>query len=351
MKLRNRLVAIAMTAVMTVGQSLAVYASESDNATEVTEEVVISEAEEETAEEVIIEDEYADVVEEAVSEEEPVEVMNDAVEAGTAITFDQNDVISKEILGYDEEGNEQFRMIVASSGAAAFNKYAYADEPKRLEISDVIYPMDGNPVSLDTTIEYNSAINYRSRKIKAKEDLSARVSKSGLYDVARSLSPTGNISEEIISWKMTAKKNKNAGTAAYFTVKASVKKSVAKSFGITGKSLKKLKKAVKIFNKAAKKQKAFFIIDPLVLDYCPLWLDVYGYTRFGLITITKVKLHAPMEEGQENYPESMMGKWPVISSKDYKAKKQGGFSWKVTITAKQKNVIGNRERVFTPDSK
>ncbi|MCR4584957.1 MAG: hypothetical protein K5686_04465 [Lachnospiraceae bacterium] len=358
--MKKRVMALLLSTVMVLGETMTVFAQE--DTVEVVEEAVVEAEEEDEAEEVVVETEdNTDVYVEdaAVVEEADVNTASDAAESAISntedfvknISFDQSDVITKEVLGYDEEGNEQFKLIISAPGASLTGKYAYVNNKTTLNITGVDYSLDGKTIMLNSTVEYLSKINYRAKKISPEKDLAAKIVKSGLYDVAKSLSPTGTATDDVIKWKITAKKNKNAGAAAYFTIKASVNKKAAKNCGITGKNLKKLKKAAKILNKAAKKEKAFFVIDPIVLDYCPLYLEVFGYSRFGINTITKVKLHAPLKEGEENYygNETKMKKWPVIPSKEYKAKKQGGLgTWKVTIIPKQKSVVGG-ERVFTPN--
>ncbi|MBR5422173.1 MAG: hypothetical protein IK115_13600 [Lachnospiraceae bacterium] len=127
-----------------------------------------------------------------------------------------------------------------------------------LIVSDPV-TIGGKSYSFSAEVAYYSRVLYSGKKIKADTDLQAVPVSTDLEELARELTNAADVSG-LIQWKFSAKKNKKCGSDAYFTVKAAVNKSVAKSIGLKGKALTNFKKALKKFNKAAGAVKMRFSI-------------------------------------------------------------------------------------------
>ena len=123
---------------------------------------------------------------------------------------------------------------------------------KPITINDKIY-------NLHADIAYYAQVLYTGKKIKPLTQLFANAASPDLEELAMDLTGAKDASG-LIKWTYTAKKNKKCSDKAYFTVKASVKKSVRKSIGLKGKALRKFNKGLKQLNKAAKSVKFGFMI-------------------------------------------------------------------------------------------
>lgn len=205
--------------------------------------------------------------------------------------------------------------------------------------------INGTVVPLNATVNFANTTGYKARKIKVKEDLFGEVPASSLYDYAKTLSTTGNVTKDVITWKYVAKKNKNANSGSYFYLKASVaKKGVTTAQGITGKNLKQLKKAVSAFNKAAKKKenRISFTITPInafeMLNERTMVPIVNK--KFGIIFHSFSHFRARLEpEKQPEYSSTLnYKKWTKISNKEFIKSKVSGTTYK--FIPKNKNVTG-----------
>ena len=275
--------------------------------------------------------------------------------------IEDNIDFTKEYVVEDGEYTYVYNMEPIDSVAIAENGYASSEFPEdfvveegdlqnaaashiRLEgaksetIEAGVFEANGELYNISTSIIYNSMISYRGRKIKAYDDkkvgLNATVTNSGLYNLAASLSTSGTVNADIIKWKFTTKKNKDANSNSYFTVKASVSSKIAKQFGIKGKALKTLKKAVKQFNKTAKTNKLYFYINPVNLDYLWDYRDYYSffkltksvYSGFRLISRTEtVELRVRIDESQPvSITKYTVKKWSKPSKKEVSIVKEAG---------------------------
>lgn len=177
--------------------------------------------------------EDADVIEEVIYEED---------EVSEEVTTAEEVVCPKEYVPATEEASkENVRKIT----------YAYV-------IADPI-AIDEKNYDLIAYITYYRVVKYSGKKIKAGTDLFAQVTSQELDTLAKDLSGATDVSG-LVKWKFSAKKNKKCSDKAYFIVKGTVQRSVAKSIGLKGKKLKKFKKALGKINKAAKKMKLRFTI-------------------------------------------------------------------------------------------
>ncbi len=148
-----------------------------------------------------------------------------------------------------------------------YDDFIYAKDYQTVTLSADPIEINGSIFPVNVTVGYNSRISYRAKAVK-EDKVCPTISGSGLYDIANVLSPAGTeVSPDVIKWKFTFKNNKLANKGAYFTVKASVDTKIAKQYGITGKTLKTLKKAVSRFNKMTGKKanRIPFTIDPYFL--------------------------------------------------------------------------------------
>ncbi len=348
--MKKRVLALMMSAVMLLSETLPVMATEDtvvvseDEA--VIEEVADAEADEEIEDvvfdsEIVVEDLPA-----AVDETADAEL---AAEAATEL-IDGLEVVDKQVEINEEAGLEIVTLTAKISPDAATvadaGTYWQLGGESTLNIAGGAFMANGKSYDLNTNVMYYSIVNYRARNIKPVDDLKAEVVKSGIYDLAKDLTVTGAFNPEVIKWKFSAKKAKNAGAAAAsFTVKASVDKNIAKSLGITGKSLKTLKKAAKQLSKVAKKTKALFTINPANLQALNAFGDVYiSITMYyNLFTRAFVKWgkFAFRVRLEENAPTDKT-KWKKLPAKDFKKKiVKAGNGCNITITPKNKNLVGD----------
>ena len=285
--MKKKLLAFVLSAMMLTESVLPVVAADdvdvvvSENAAEeVTEDAVAEEeaATEETAAEEVTED----VVEEEPVFEEALTEIDDTVKpyAYEEIVISEKDGekiaegYSYYLMRFNEDGTSEILSaddiddIEEDFVSESATPHIYSNNAKSHRIEADPFEIDGKTFPLNAIVTYNYNISYREKAVKAVDHLNANVStSSGLYSIANSLSTAGNVSQDIFKWKYTMKKNKAANSESYFTVKASVNTKVAKKqFGITGKSLSKLKKAVRSFNKAAKKDHIMFNIDQVDFD-------------------------------------------------------------------------------------
>ncbi len=107
---------------------------------------------------------------------------------------------------------------------------------------------------INFTIDYQEKTGYKKSGIKVKADIKPVITDSVLYDYAKELSVTGDITEDIIKWTFPVKNNKKVYSESYFTVKAKINVKRAKACGITGSKLKELKKIVAAFNHQSKRK-------------------------------------------------------------------------------------------------
>ncbi|MCR5120262.1 MAG: hypothetical protein K6B44_11685 [Lachnospiraceae bacterium] len=197
-------------------------------------------------------------------------------------------------------------VIVGGSGSIEGNS-----------INAGVIDINGKVYTITGEVSYLDEIGYRARKIKPDTDLGAKIKNCTVYDIIKDLASTSVGAENMISAKFTAKKNTNAGTACYFTVKLKLDKSLAKDYGITGANLKKLQKAVKMFNKAAAKKSArsYFTITPINVTEAGPFIGEY--------TSSRKKIKAIYCRLEDNQPEDTQfyKQWTKIPKKDYKLKK------------------------------
>ncbi len=209
------------------------------------------------------------------------------------------------------------------------------------------FMVDGAALPLTASVRYAEKINYKARKIKIDADLSAKVTESGLYDIARKLSATGNVTNDVIIFSFAAKKNVNANSGSYYYLKAKVaKKSVTTAMGITGKNLKQLKKAVSAFNKQAKKKanRIYFNITPInALEMLgnKTMIPVVNRNKYTGVFKSFSHFRARLEpDKQPPYSDELNYKqWTKISNKEFKKKKIGPTTY--MFTPKNKNVVGS----------
>lgn len=257
----------------------------------------------------------------------------------------------------DLEEGEYFYDIAASEDDVIIDEYSVdMDVPSYIFTDDssekVIIAnatIQGNAYDLSTTVVYDTKISYRARKIKPYEDLGARVTSSGLNNLVQELATGSGDISSIIQWKFKAKKNVNAASDSFFTVKASVNKSLAKNAGITGKSLKTLNKAVKAFNKAAKAKtsRLGFMIVPINVDQMRAEKGITAVGKYtGWFFATEFAGYSHMRGRLEpDQPDSVSSStyknWTKLSKKDFKVKKVKGQAKTYNVEPKGKNFYGN----------
>ena len=248
--------------------------------------------------------------------------------------------------------------------AATTFSYIYARNEKTATLNAGTYEVNGSVYNVNAAIAYYSNISYRAKKIKP-EKLNIHVTKSGLYDIASALAIPGTYSSDVIKWKFTMKNNKTVNYKAnpkkdgYFTVKASVNTKIAKQMGIKGKTLTKLKKAVKQFNKVAKTVECRipYTIDPVNVDVVFSDPDqflfgdlIITYQNSWGLTWTENKGRQFRIRMDEDQPYSITGKtykkWTKPASSDIKIKKgnvvaPNGRTYKYTVTPQFKNFVGS----------
>ncbi len=370
--MKKRLLAGLLSFTMLTAEVLPVIAA--DDAV-VSENAVVEE--DETDAEAVIEEDATDaeeavIEEDAVVEEEEVELtpeeeaIFDNLEAGERYEVkDGNNTIVYELLPVDNvlssisvaEDTDNYQEESVYDATTTSHIYATAYKTATLTADPI--EINGKVYYINSTVGFNSRISYRAKKVKA-DKLNPTITSSSLYDIANALVPSGTkVSSDVIKWKFSIKKNKLANKGAYFTVKASVATKVAKQYGITGKALKVLKKAVSKFNKVAKKKEnriAFNIdainLDPILFDssVCQFW---YGsittiYSNGG-ISVRKIPTHIRLRL-DESQPEVATKynytKWTKPSKKDVKLVKLKDSEaelygyWHYQVTPMNKNYTG-----------
>ena len=338
--MKKRIIALALSAIMLLGETLPVKAENDITAVSEneTERDVFADGEEVTAEEcidtsVIAEDGAADAI--CDDESEIIIDEEEAEEAEAAVS-------GENVLCFADESVRQ--SITCDEFETIQTEAAYATTSGTVNAGSI--DIDGKLYMLNATVEYQPAIAYRAKKINAENDLHANVSSSSLYGLAKDLSATGSVTKEIITWKCIAKKNKNATDDSHFILKAKVAKtSVAKAQGISGKSLSKLKKAVKAFNKAAKirSNAISFRITPInaaemYYSNPPTMWPVVVY-RWGIIFVKFSHFRARLNPEKQPVFSTTMNykKWSKISNKEFTISKSGST---YTFTPNNKNVTG-----------
>ena len=339
--MKKRVLALMMSAVMLLGETLPVMAIEDTVAVsedEITSEVIDADVEDES--EVVAYETKDVIVEEAPAAETA------AVEEVAAAT--------EEINIEDIEGDE-FDCV------SLFDNYEVSGTPEAGSLSLIHKDFTNKtitggsfeadkPYNLDTTIAYRAGINYRARKIKPVEDLEVQATKSGLFDLAKDLTTTGSFTTEVITFKTKAKNNKNATSDAYFTVSAKVNKTVAKNLGIKGKPLKTLKKACKAFSKSAKTTKLTFEIIQNPIELLDAYNDIVPISTCNKWTGAYIKykeLRVRLDDGKQEAMPSNTRKWSgwkkwykiPKSEYSYEIIKRDGKVF-IKVTGKGKNYTG-----------
>ena len=340
--MKKRLLALILSAAMMTESVLPVVAADDV-------EVTASEnAAEEVAEDVVAEEEPAaeEVEEDAVAEEtaeiEDVELEDVVVEEDGEFTYVSGYKVSNFEKNSDIILDDETELDYAASGSS----HIYAKNKISVKVSsEEGIDIKGTNYPVNATVAFNSEISYRGRKIKPvekipkstkktkKDDLGANVvvTSSSLYSIANVLSTAGNVSSDIFKWTYTAKKNKDVAQDSYFTVKATVSSKIAKEYGIKGKDLKLLKKAVKLFNKYSKKNHIPFAIVPVNMGQVfenksfEMFQKILKTYRNGILISTEVvgvELRVRIDSTQPTYITNYSySKWTKVSSKDATIKK------------------------------
>ncbi len=313
MKARKRVLALLMSAVMLTGEAMTVFAQE-DASVAVSENEAVSEdaeAVDEAAapEETAVAEETAAAEETAVSEEsaavEEVVVAEGSAAEASEPAVDEVIEVSEEAGGFiiNDDG-EEVRVVPFNAAAAGCDDCLVINETtgtttvSRKNKTINAGSVDGIDGTVNVTVEFNGSVEYRGRKINAEKDLSVSVKESGIYSAASKMAGSP-VSKELITWKYSATKKKEAGSPSSFTVKAKLNKKVAKSYGIGGKNLKALNKAVKALNKAAKTDPVSFTIAPAdfgrLCDNNQVQVTLMYKVFLGLKTYTGYKMTAQLD--------------------------------------------------------
>ncbi len=195
---------------------------------------------------------------------QPVLATEDVTVSENEYAGEDVDVIEEEIA----EDDEAFEEVAISEEDSLTEEYAAAgaeaskENVRKITYAYIVadpYAIDEKSYDLIANVSYYRVVKHSGKKIKADKDLFAEVKSDELEPLAKALSGASDASG-LLKWKFSAKKNKKCSDKAYFIVKASVKKSVAKSMGLKGKKLNKFNKSLSKFNKAAKKTKLRFTI-------------------------------------------------------------------------------------------
>ncbi len=350
--MKKKLLAGILSFTMLAGQVLPVVAADdadvavSENETVVEESA--EEAAEETAEDESVETEAVEAeVDNDITDSIPVE--GELEEFGTAELVDYNfsnvEAFNDPSINLETNYNE----IVGAS--TPINDHIGVGQYQAALIDAGTINIDGVDYNLSAEISYYNIISYRGRKIKADELYPTMTKKFQIYDLAEKFTTKGVYSDDIITLKYSAKKNKDCTEDSYITVKASVNSKVAKKLGIKGKSLSKLKKAVKQFNKVAKKQHLPFSILQINADY--LWATnnmtaIGNYSGWIFLTFKSFReLRARLDVDQPAYKSSKdyWKKWTKLSKKDFTIEKVKGEARTYLITPKGRNFTGSPVKV------
>ena len=366
--MKKRLLALILSAAMMTESVLPVVAADdvevtaSENAAEaVSEDAVVEE--EPAAEEA--EETAAEDVEEVAAEGSIEEFVVDGKIDKDKIVESLESKGAKIIDVYEENGEvvvqAEYDVVFADNetadievgeaeiDAAESTYYMYPANATSKTYNVGAFDVKGTNVTLTATVKYYSTIYYRARAIKPATDLNATVSQeSGIYTVAKKLMPAGyTFNPEVIKWKFSPKKNKNANSDSKFIVKGTVNSKIAKQMGIKGKDLSLLKKAMKKLNKEMKYVKKkdgidnriSFTIKPLVLNDVQGGMKLWVVTHYGWggYRYTLSPIYCRLEASQP--VDFDKKKWSKIPKKEYIGKVLNVGN-KVEVTPKGKNVIG-----------
>lgn len=373
--MKKKLLAFVLSAMMLTESVLPVVAADdvdvvvSENAAEeVTEDAV---AEEEAAtEETAAEEQSEEAVVEETAETEATEAEEAADVADAEVETDYLVISETEVMSAPfvvTSATESSDVDDQETEDVSATEHVVVGGLKTKTITADSIVINGKEYNIGATIKYNSYISFRSRQIKPDQDLGAAVTQSSLYNVARDLMTMGTFTTDVITWKWTAKKNKNAGTDACFNVKAVVNTKVAKQqLGIKGKSLSQLKKAVKKFNKVSTKkdEKIYFEItkvnakDVYDKDEYYAWAHYSGYfyplpfSSFKGLWL-RLEPDQPKSVNSSNYKQlTKVKKSDFKISVDKKYVLSGyGACVKVTMVPKEKNFTGDPIEIYFPRTK
>ncbi|MCR5250067.1 MAG: hypothetical protein K6E50_05620 [Lachnospiraceae bacterium] len=347
--MKKRILAGLLTFTMAVGQFMPVVAAGEDTEVVISAEETTEESSEEAAEAAEDAESDALVVDLATLSLEEREQLGELVES--KVISDQN--------GEKVVENVYELNVVFEGGLPDAAEYAdglYVEDPETLQASSIppyigvgtpltqnvataaTFSCDQGTFNLGTKVYYYTHINYRGKKVKPVDDLGATVTESGLYAMAEKLSGLSTVPHDLIKWKLTPKKNTKANGGAYFTIKASVNGKVAKSIGITKKTLTTYKKAVKEFNKAVKGFQFTFTIDPVNFDYMmsdwtryTSWtmhfVDYYLGNVYQYTEVVGPRVKCWIRPDQDPY---ITRKWTKPSAKDVSIKKNTDKKFRVT---------------------
>lgn len=356
--MKKKLLAFVLSAAMLTESVLPVVAADDVevSANEVVAEEEAAAEEETAAEEVVVAEDVEEsidayIVDGKISKEKIVESLEN--EGATILdAYEKNGEVVVEMVYQVSIDNQEAGDIVIEDDElidATSSYYMYPANPMIKTYNLGAFDVKGESVTLSADIGYYETIYYRTRAIKPAMDLYATVNpESGIYNIAKKLMPAGySFNTEVIKWKFTPRKNKNANSGSQFTVKASVNTKIAKQMGIKGKDLSILKKAVKKLNKEMKLVKKkdgidnriSFTIKPLILNDVTggMWLTVYRHYGFGGITYTLSPIYCRLEESQPTTYDKK--KWSKIPKKEYIGKVLNNGNT-VEVTPKGKNIAG-----------
>lgn len=356
--MKKKLMALILSAAMLTESVLPVVAADDVEVT--ASENAAEEVAEEAVEDVVVEEEPAAEEAEETAAEDVEEVAAEEVaetsedEAGVKtdyVVISESEVMAGPVavlFGTEDETVQEAEDVTAGDNAVVgFYKEVIIDAGT-ITINDKTY-------SVYTAFKYYDSISYRCRKIKPDKDLDVTITGCGLYNIARDLSTTGAFSPEVITWKMPAKKNTNAGTEASFNLKASVSSRVAKQLGIKGKSLSKLKKAVKQFNKVSTKKDArnYFEITKINLarvyqkkEYFA-WASYVGWITYKFSSFKSLWVRLEPEQPR-SVDDKTFKKLTKVKKSDFKITINKDFHIDgysrafvaITLTPKEKNFTG-----------
>ena len=371
--MKKKLLAGILSFTMLAGQVLPVVAADDVDVAVSENETVVEESAEEAAEETTASE---DAVEAEVVSDTVVEDFGPCIAYEEKVISDENgeqvlDCYAYYLVNFNEDGTisavspddistEDEEVLKAVNSSI----YAINDGGNKT-IDAGSFEVDGKSYALKTNFVFNNYISYRGKKLKAT-DLNIMVSESGLYNIASDLATPGSaIPYDLIKWKYTLKKNKDANSGSYFTVKATVNTKIAKNLGIKGKALSSLKKAAKAFSKVSKKEQIAFNIDPVVFDYmlqCGNGIivenSIIHKSWLGFVTSVDFKgisIHCRIRPDQPDIDMCFDSKGSAIkkyfkkltkpTKKDVEVKKIE--SRKYSITPMNKNYYGKNSYIYT----
>lgn len=349
--MKKKLLALILSAAMLTESVLPVVAADDVEVT--ASENAAEEVAEEVAEDVVAEEEpEAEEAEETAAEEVAETTEDEAGVKTDYVVISESEVMAGPVavlFGTEDEAVQESEDVTAAGDNAVVGA------AKTTSIDAGTITINDKNYSVNATIKYYSSISYRCRKIKPDKDLGATVTGSGLYNIARDLTTTGTFTPDVITWKMPAKKNTNAGTEASFNLKASVNSKVAKQLGIKGKSLSKLKKAVKQFNKVSTKKDAknYFEITKINLARVYEKKEYFAWAHYvGWITYKFSSFKSLWVRLEPDQPKSVDEKtfkqltkvkksdFKITINKDFHIDGYSRAFVAITLTPKDKNFTG-----------